>query len=226
MADEPVGPYQIPRITSDDPVQRVRFFDKLAIAINNGLSSVMASATSLITAVDNRVTALGPAWAPRRNVPADADLNTFRIPGLHRITTPDTNTIQNLPPGMRSAGTLENLIPGDGTDSWCIQRVNEQGEDPQAWWRSSTTNFTDWSPWSQVETQERANSKNEQQDGRIDELAAVSPVVSNIALDTDGNPYYSPGATQVHVIPDTDGNPYYITFMSARVAADDNIYFT
>lgn len=68
--------------------------------------------------------------------------------------------------------------------------------------------------------------KNRQQDTRLTGLEAVSPVVSNIALDTDGNPFFSPGSTQVHVIPDPHGVPYYITFLSAQADADGNPYFS
>lgn len=32
---------------------------------------------------------------------------------------------------------------------------------------------------------------------------------SNIALDTDGTPYYSPGSVTIKVTQDTDGTPYY-----------------
>lgn len=68
-------------------------------------------------------------------------------------------------------------------------------------------------------------TKNTQQDGRLAALEAVAPKVSNIALDSDGNPYYSPGSTEVHVIPDGDGEPYYITFMSASADTDGAPYF-
>jgi hypothetical protein len=33
--------------------------------------------------------------------------------------------------------------------------------------------------------------------------------ISNIALDTDGVPYFSPGSMTVKVLQDTDGVPYY-----------------
>lgn len=63
------------------------------------------------------------------------------------------------------------------------------------------------------------------QDGRLASLEAVSPKVSNIAMDTDGVPYYSPGSTEVHVIPDGDGEPYFITFLSASADTDGAPYF-
>jgi len=32
---------------------------------------------------------------------------------------------------------------------------------------------------------------------------------SNLALDTDGTPYFSPGSQSLRVLADTDGNPYF-----------------
>ncbi len=63
------------------------------------------------------------------------------------------------------------------------------------------------------------------QDNRLDFIDQVLPKVSNIALDTDGIPFFSPGSTAVHVIPDGDGEPYFITFMSASADADGTPYF-
>lgn len=67
--------------------------------------------------------------------------------------------------------------------------------------------------------------KNRVQDWRLTSLEAVAPKISNIALDSDGSPYYSPGSTEVHVIPDADGAPYYITFMTASADTDGIPYF-
>lgn len=69
-------------------------------------------------------------------------------------------------------------------------------------------------------------SVNVTQDGRLTSLEAVAPKVSNIALDTDGIPYYSPGSTSVHIIQDTDGTPYFIQFMTASLDTDGVPYFT
>lgn len=68
-------------------------------------------------------------------------------------------------------------------------------------------------------------AKNTTQDGRLTSLEAVAPKVSNIALDSDGVPYYSPGSTAVHIIQDTDGTPYFIHFMSAALDTDGTPYF-
>ena len=59
---------------------------------------------------------------------------------------------------------------------------------------------------------------------RLDYIDKVIPKVSNIALDADGVPYFSPVSTVVHIIPDGDGEPYFITFMSASAAADGTPY--
>ena len=68
-------------------------------------------------------------------------------------------------------------------------------------------------------------SKNATQDTRLAGLDAVSPKVSNIALDADGTPYYKPGSTEVHIIPDGDDVPYFITFLQAAVDTDGALYF-
>lgn len=62
-------------------------------------------------------------------------------------------------------------------------------------------------------------------DIQIGELQKVAPKVSNLALDTDGVPYFLPGATEVHVIQEPDGTPYFVTFMSASIGADGAPYF-
>lgn len=100
---------------------------------------------------DAKIAALGPAWAPTRSVPSNGDLNTYRTPGVSRIRTPDTATIQNLPPGMRSSGNLINETTGDGTDSIFGQRVIESGSNPRVLWRSLTDSVLGtWSPWVQL----------------------------------------------------------------------------
>ena len=68
-------------------------------------------------------------------------------------------------------------------------------------------------------------AKNVTQDGRLDDLEALALPVSNIALDTDGVPYYSPGSTSVQIIQDVDGTPYFIQFMTAAVDVDGVPYF-
>ena len=94
------------------------------------------------------VSLYGPAWAPQRNVTATADLNTFRTPGLHRITTPDTATILNLPPGTRVASELENITTGTGTDAIFTQRLTESGDSARTWWRSAFTSGGTFTPWA------------------------------------------------------------------------------
>jgi hypothetical protein len=99
------------------------------------------------------VSLYGPGWAPQRNVPANADLNTFRIPGVHRITTPDTATILNLPPGMNQAGIFENLQTGTGSTAWWAQRISEHGTSPCMWWRSTRDTSGTWNDWEIIQTE-------------------------------------------------------------------------
>jgi len=136
-----VGTWQIYTIVTSDLVKRVSDWASLTTSINTAL-------TSLNSTLSAAVTALGPAWAPFRNVPATQDMNTFRVPGLHRISTPDTATITNLPPGMRSAALVENLITGDGTDTWWTQRVYEQGLNGRFHWRTSSDLVGGWNAWA------------------------------------------------------------------------------
>lgn len=90
------------------------------------------------------------AWAPQRNVPSTADLNMFDIRGIHRITTPDTATIQNLPVGMNQAGIFENLQTGSGASDWWVQRITTHGTSPRAWWRSTKDLIGGWNPWVEI----------------------------------------------------------------------------
>jgi hypothetical protein len=98
------------------------------------------------------VSLYGPGWAPQRNVPATADLNTFKIAGVHRITTPDTQTILNLPAGMSQAGIFENLQTGTGTSPWWVQRITQHGNAPRMWWRSTRDTSGGWNDWQEVLT--------------------------------------------------------------------------
>jgi hypothetical protein len=103
----------------------------------------------IITALGD---AFGPAWALQRNVPANQDLNVFTVPGNHRITTPDTSTIINLPAGMYQAGMLENLQSGSGlTSSWWFQRITQYGDTPRLWWRSSRNTSGGWNDWQEIQ---------------------------------------------------------------------------
>jgi len=90
------------------------------------------------------------AWAPSRNVPADADLNTYRVPGVSRITTPDTKTILNLPPGMTQAGNLENLTAGTPSAPWGSQLIMGHGNLARMWWRSSRDTAGNWNDWNEL----------------------------------------------------------------------------
>lgn len=98
------------------------------------------------------VSLYGPGWAPQRNVTATADLNTFKTPGVHRITTPDTQTILNLPAGMTTAGILENLQTGTGSTVWWAQRITQHGNAPRMWWRSTRDLLGGWNDWEEVLT--------------------------------------------------------------------------
>ena len=101
-----------------------------------------------VASVDTKIAALGPSWAYTRSVAANGNLNTYRTPGWSRIRTPDTATILNLPPGMRSAGMFANITTGDGTDTILAQVVIENGANARFAWRSvidSVANtFTPW----------------------------------------------------------------------------------
>ena len=98
--------------------------------------------------VDAKLSARGPAWAPTRNVPGAADMNTYTTPGISRISTPDTATILNLPPGMRTAGEVENITTGTGTDVIFAQRVVEVGDSGRTWWRTAFPDGTGFTPWA------------------------------------------------------------------------------
>lgn len=103
--------------------------------------------------LDALASTFGPAWATQRNVPATANLNTFTIPGVHRITTPDTQTIVNLPVGMTQAGIFENLQTGTGvTSTWWVQRISQHGTSPRMWWRSTRDLIGGWNDWEEVLT--------------------------------------------------------------------------
>ena len=93
-------------------------------------------------------------WGPQRNVPSTADLNIFDEPGLWRITTPDTASIANLPPGMKQAGIFENLKPRTGlsTSSWWIQRISLHGDNPRVVWRSTRDTSGTWNNWEEILT--------------------------------------------------------------------------
>jgi hypothetical protein len=75
------------------------------------------------------------------------------VPGISKISTPDTATITNLHPGMRTAGIVENLTTGDGTDSYWAQRVTEYGVNPRTWWRVSSDLVGSFNPWAIEGTQ-------------------------------------------------------------------------
>ncbi|WDF34539.1 sialate O-acetylesterase [Arthrobacter agilis] len=151
MASEPIGPYQIPKLLKDEPVATVSHSESLAVAINNGLGVVAGAAAAEVDAVEASIAALGPAWAPTRSLPGNADLNNYSIaPGLWRIRTPDTATILNLPPGMRSAGSLQNVVGDDASDIIRSQVVTEQGTSARTQWR--TTVPGGWGPWKPVGT--------------------------------------------------------------------------
>jgi len=98
------------------------------------------------------VSLYGPGWAPQRNVPATADLNTFKTPGVHLISTTDVPKIKNLPSGMNQAGVFENLIPGTGSNPWWTQRISEHGTSPCMWWRSTRDTVGGWNDWELVQT--------------------------------------------------------------------------
>jgi hypothetical protein len=98
------------------------------------------------------VSLYGPGWAPQRNVPANADLNTFKIPGVHRITTPDTQTIKNLPAGIKQACIFENLQTGDGTTTWWAQRITQHGNNPRMVYRSTRDTAGGWNDWEDLIT--------------------------------------------------------------------------
>lgn len=101
------------------------------------------------TGADGKIAAMGPAWAPLRSIPSNGDLNTYRIPGVSRIRTTDTSTIQNLPPGMRISGIFENVMTGDGTDTIFGQRVIESGPGARFCWRSAIDSVAGtFTPWS------------------------------------------------------------------------------
>ncbi|WDF32257.1 sialate O-acetylesterase [Arthrobacter agilis] len=195
MADQPVGPYQIPKLLADEAVATVAHSEALAVAINNGLDSVAGQSAEDVAEVAASVTGLGPAWAPFRSVPSGADLNTYRVPGVSRIRTPDTtgsSAIVNLPLGMRSAGHLENIITGDGTDSFWTQRITEQGPGGRNWWRTSSDLDGGWGPW--VKSASDATT--------VDELHVVLPVGQSnesgraIADSIQRGRYYSPRILQ------------------------------
>ena len=136
-----VGTWQIYTIVTSDLVKRVADWASLTTSINTAL-------TSLNTTLSAAVTALGPAWAPTRNVPSNQNMDTFKVPGQHRISTPDTATITNLPPGMRSAGILVNRTSGDGTDSYWSQHITEYGNNPRTWWRVSSNTTGGFNAWA------------------------------------------------------------------------------
>ena len=106
------------------------------------------SINETVASVDGKIGALGPAWAPFRSMPATQDVNTYRVPGLTRVRTPDTGTITNGPPGARTAAIFENVVVGDGSDTILGQRWIEIGEGGRSLWRSAidtvANTFTDW----------------------------------------------------------------------------------
>lgn len=157
MADELVGPYQIPQIAADDTVARVAHSRRLAAAISAGLDTVAGEVTEGVATIQDQVDGFGSPWAKLSILPTGTDLNTFNVPGIHRASTPDVPTMLNLPPGVKGAFILENLATGQpGDNSWWIQRVTEYGESPRFFRReSSNTQKVIDSAWHQVGEQAR-----------------------------------------------------------------------
>lgn len=54
------------------------------------------------------------------------------------------------------------------------------------------------------------DSLNTTQNGRLAGLESGVVLVSNIALDTDGVPYFVAGSNAVQILADTDGAPYFV----------------
>jgi hypothetical protein len=132
-----VGPWNIFTIASSDLVKRVADWASLTTSINTALSTVAQS-----------VTDLGPGWAPQRSVPAAGDLNTYTTPGVSRISTPDTGTIANMPPGTRVASEVENITTGTGSDSIFVQKLTESGDGGRQFWRPKFTSGGTFGPWA------------------------------------------------------------------------------
>jgi len=132
-----VGAYQIYTIVSNELVSRVADWGKLTTSINTALSGL-----------GQAITDLGPAWAPQRSVPANGDLNTYTTPGVSRISTPDSGTILNMPPGTRVASEVENLTTGTGSDSIFMQKLTESGAGARQFWRPKFTSGGTFGPWA------------------------------------------------------------------------------
>lgn len=184
MADEPIGPYQIPKIASDDPVQRVRFFDALAIAINTALAKVRGEAVSDAGAytdeqVATRETPEGAQakadaaesgaieaaaqdaadkYRPitRGSLPDGADLNTL-IGAQHvgAYSLLGSSTYLNAP-SFSGTGVLE-VERGPGNALSVLHRITAS---ELLIWREAIDTATDrWSEWVQAETTTGAQSK-------------------------------------------------------------------
>lgn len=125
----------------------------------------------------------GAPWALWRNVPANQNMNTFRVPGVSRISSVDTATITNLPPGMTGAGMCENVKTADGgaNDVWWVQRITQHGT-PRFWWRSTKNLTGDWNDWN--------------------EIVNWAPAGRNVPADADLNTYLVPGISRIRT-PDT-----------------------
>lgn len=131
-----VGPYQLYKIDSDTSVSRVSDWDKSATAVTTALGQI-----------DGRITNLGPAWAKQNILPAGTNLNTYKVTGIHRMSSVDATSFLNAPPGLRSAAILENLTT-DASNTWWVQRITEHSEGARTWWRASVGTGGDWGPWS------------------------------------------------------------------------------
>lgn len=127
---------------------------------------------------------IGAPWAVWRNVPATQDLNTYRTPGISRITSADTATIVNLPTGMNAAGMFENVktFEGGGLDVWWVQRVTQHGSNPRFWWRSTKDLVGGWNSWNEV--------------------VNWAPSGRSVPADADLNTYKVPGISRIRT-PDT-----------------------
>lgn len=243
MAESYTTPHTLPlqgtadlvRSPSGDNIRKQ--LNALSVAANNAITNEGARAE-------------GAAKWFRGNLPNGTNLNTFSESGRWAVrTSADAATMTNGPTGA-SAGFVELTTADNGmkVQSWTNYGSNKG-------WRRTTdsitsSTFTPWgvvdvdakayadtkdtanrSAWAAADTSKLAEAKSYADSGlsadraRLTSLEAVSPKVSNIALDTDGNPYYSPGSTQVHVIQDGDGEPYYITFLQASADEDGAPYF-
>jgi hypothetical protein len=100
--------------------------------------------------VDTLTDIFGPAWATQRYVPNGQNLNTFRVPGVHRISVDDIAGMFNLPPGISYNAILENFQTGNAvTSDWWMQRITQTGTDPRAWWRATKDYSGNWGTWQE-----------------------------------------------------------------------------